>query len=318
MKNKKFLITIDTEGDNLWAWREGDPIRTENTLYLPRFQTLCEGYGMKPVYLSNYEMLSDERFCAFAKEKQDKGLCEIGMHLHAWNCPPLEETLTPRRDCVPGAAYLIEYSEKAMEEKIRFMTDLITEKTGLPPVSHRAGRWATNDVYFRLLQKYGYKIDCSVTPRLDWSSHPGCSPESGGSDYRRSPDTPYTIPGTALTEYPVTVYQDHRIYLPDHLTPKNIARSLVHAKRGNLLWLRPNGNNLKECLGVMERSAGEADKSYVMFMLHSSELMPGGSPAFRDEGAIEHLYRELNAIFARAQSLGYVGATFREELEKNA
>ena len=55
-----------------------------------------------------------------------------------------------------------------------------------------------------------------------------------------------------------------------------------------------------------------------MFMLHSSELMPGGSPTFRDEGAIEHLYRELNAIFARAQSLGYVGATFREELEKNA
>ena len=270
---------------------------------------------MKPVYLSNYEMLQDPRFCAFAREKQDRGLCEIGMHLHAWNCPPMEERLPARTDCVPGAAYLIEYSEEAMEEKIRFMTELITEKMGLPPVSHRAGRWATDDRYFRLLQKYGYRVDCSVTPKLDWSAHPGRSPQSGGSDYRKSPDTPYVIPGTGITEYPVTVYEDHRVYLPDRLTPKNIARALVHAKRGNQLWLRPNGNNLKECLGVLERGAREDNRDYVMFMLHSSELMPGGSPTFRDEPAIRNLYRELRSIFACAVRLGYRGASFRELLE---
>ena len=49
-----------------------------------------------------------------------------------------------------------------------------------------------------------------------------------------------------------------------------------------------------------------------MFMLHSSELMPGGSPTFRTEAQIEHLYRELAAIFSKARSLGYTGATFRE------
>lgn len=30
---KKFLITIDTEGDNLWEWKNGEKIYTENTLY---------------------------------------------------------------------------------------------------------------------------------------------------------------------------------------------------------------------------------------------------------------------------------------------
>ena len=90
MEHKHLIITIDTEGDNLWAWREGQPIGTENTRFLPPFQSLCEEYGMKPVYLSNYEMLQEPRFCALAREKQDRGLCEIGMHLHAWNCPPLE------------------------------------------------------------------------------------------------------------------------------------------------------------------------------------------------------------------------------------
>ena len=313
--NKKFLITIDTEGDNLWDWREGMPIATENTRFLPRFQSLCEKYGMKPVYLSNYEMLSDPRFCAFAREKQGQGLCEVGMHLHAWNNPPFTEELPTRTDCPPGAAYLIEYGETAMEEKIQVMTALITEKMGVSPVSHRAGRWATDDRYFRLLQKYGYRIDCSVTPGMDWSGHPGKSPESKGSDYRQYPAKPYRIPDTNLLEYPVTVYRDHKVYLPDHKTPRNLARALVHAKRGNDLWLRPNGNNLRECLGVLERNAREG-ADYVMFMLHSSELMPGGSPTFRDEAAIGHLYWELEKIFAKARAMGYTGLTFREELEK--
>ncbi|MDR8263551.1 deacetylase, partial [Acinetobacter baumannii] len=53
MHNPAFLITIDTEGDNLW--QKHDSITTENARYLPRFQQLCEKYGFKPVYLTNYE-----------------------------------------------------------------------------------------------------------------------------------------------------------------------------------------------------------------------------------------------------------------------
>lgn len=48
------------------------------------------------------------------------------------------------------------------------MTELIREKFGFVPVSHRAGRWAMNREYFRLLHKYGYKIDCSYTPGINW------------------------------------------------------------------------------------------------------------------------------------------------------
>lgn len=35
--SKAFIITIDTEGDNLWNWEEGAPISTENAKYIPRF-----------------------------------------------------------------------------------------------------------------------------------------------------------------------------------------------------------------------------------------------------------------------------------------
>lgn len=53
---KHFIITVDTEGDNLWEYKKGTPIGTENAKYLPRFQSLCEKYGFKPVYLTNYEV----------------------------------------------------------------------------------------------------------------------------------------------------------------------------------------------------------------------------------------------------------------------
>ena len=49
---KRFIITVDTEGDDLWNYHQGDIIRTENTLYIPRFQELCEKYRLKPVYLT--------------------------------------------------------------------------------------------------------------------------------------------------------------------------------------------------------------------------------------------------------------------------
>ena len=55
-----FLITIDTEGDNLWS--RPRTMTTRNAEYLPRFQELCETYGLKPTYLTNWEMTNSPAF----------------------------------------------------------------------------------------------------------------------------------------------------------------------------------------------------------------------------------------------------------------
>lgn len=91
MKNKYFIITVDTEGDNLWKYKKGDLVQTENSLFCPRFQELCNKYGFKPVWLVNYEMASDDRFVDYIKPKEEVGLCEVGIHVHAWNNPPIYE-----------------------------------------------------------------------------------------------------------------------------------------------------------------------------------------------------------------------------------
>ena len=46
------------------------------------------------------------------------------------------------------------------------------------------------------------------------------------------------------------------------------------------------------------RYYANSEFDYVMFMLHSSELMPGGSPTFQTEGGIEILYEHLKIIFS--------------------
>jgi len=62
---------------------------------------------------------------------------------------------------------------------------------------------------------------------------------------------------------------------------------------------------MQRLLTLRKRSA------YIQFMLHSSELMAGGSPSFPDSRSIDRLYEHLEQIFAEAQA-DYRGATLSE------
>ena len=297
MKNKKFLISIDTEGDNLWSWDRKSVITTENTLYLPRFQSLCNKYGFKPTYLTNYEMVLDERFVSFAKQQQREGNCEIGMHLHAWNNPP-EYVLQARLGSETGNPYLIEYPEKVMEDKIATITELLRQTFESDIITHRAGRWAMNDTYFSLLDKYNYKVDCSVTPFISWSQNPGYTECSAGSNYVDYPTKAYIVEPTSILEVPMTVRRDHRRIPDESRSIKRALKLYRRARRGyGRLLLRPNGENLDDLIYLVKQIKNSPKDDYLMFMLHSSEFMPGGSPTFDTEEKIDKLYKDLEVLF---------------------
>ncbi|WP_029201384.1 hypothetical protein [Oribacterium sp. NK2B42] len=293
--DKSFLITIDTEGDNIWNWQDGNEISTENSAYLPRFQALCEKYNFKPTYLTNYEMACEERFVELAADALGKGACEIGMHLHAYNNPPFFPLSVTQKKNFP---YLIEYPEEIIDEKIKRLNDLLIEKFGITPRSHRAGRWALNDSYLRLLKKHGYRFDCSVTPGVDWSGAKGSTEGSKGSDYTKCMNTPYYI-SEGMLEIPVTIKRIHKSFLNID-SPQNMARIIKHHVLGQQVWLRPNGNNIKEISALLEKEK-KTNSGYLMFMLHSSELMPGGSPTFHSPKDIEVLYEHIEMIFMSAK-----------------
>jgi hypothetical protein len=302
---KYFIITIDTEGDNLWEARTGDTVTTKNAQFIPRFQELCNTYQFKPVYLTNYEMANNSFFTEFAKDAQNKQQCEIGLHLHAWNSPPEFMLATKQKN--GGHPYLIEYPESIMREKFRVMFDTLTEKFGQAPVSHRSGRWATNQQYFDIVIDHGIKVDCSVTPHVSWVQSSGYTDGSTGTDYRNYPEEPYPIQhsknNSVVWEIPVTIRTlHHRNYLS--------AGELKRALFGRTVWLRPNGSNLLD-MTALAKKINESNSEYLMIMLHSSELMPAGSPNFTTAKSIEKLYEDLEALFAKIAE-SFTGISLRD------
>lgn len=313
---KYFIITMDTEGDNLWNWKNGDKITTNNTQYLQRFQNLCNNYAFKPVWLTNYEMIMDPNYVDFIKEVEENRQGELGMHLHAWNTPPEYELERYQN----GAPYLIEYPPDIISKKIKTMTELLFEKTGIRPVSHRAGRWAMNQYYFDELINNGYLVDCSVTPRINWESSVGQTRDAVGTNYCTWDDKPHFISnydGSGhILEVPMSIITVHRFFPPEEINIKAVAKNVYYAFKGDNLWLRPNGYNIRQMKHIIKKKR-DSDHNCVMFMLHSSELMPGGSPTFKTIESINKLYNDVEELFAYASKLGYMGITLRDFAAKN-
>jgi hypothetical protein len=311
------LVTIDTEGDNLWS--RPRIVTTRNAGYLPRFQLLCEKYGLKPTYLTNWEMVHSPVFREFGQDLLARETGEIGMHLHAWDSPPLVPLTADDDHYHP---FLIEYPEDLMREKVKELTAALEDAFGVTMVSHRAGRWSFNETYARILVDHGYRVDCSVTPYVSWASTFGDPARNGGTDYSQFPDTAYFVDlkdvrrpsDSPLLELPVTI-------VPlSYLGVLGVAQSLLARYRfsarvrkhffPSCQWMRPTGRNRNELLNILA-IARQEQRPYIEFMLHSSELMPGGSPTFPSGESIEALYDDLEALFAAARDV-FEGHTLRE------
>ena len=189
-------------------------------------------------------------------------------------------------------------------------------------VSHRAGRWAFNEMYARMLLESGYLVDCSVTPHVSWRSLHGVPEGAGGSDYSTCPETPYFVNlddirsagASPLLEVPVTIRLSRPPALLEWVRP--VTRHLPFVRRilPKPRWLRPNRNNGAGLRRLVAESLRDG-RDNVQFMLHSSELMPGGSPTFDTAARIEGLYRDLERLFAFAAG-DFDGLTLRQYYDR--
>jgi hypothetical protein len=316
-----FLVTIDTECDNAWA-REHS-ITTRNAAFLPRFQALCERHGLRPTYLVNWEMATSPVFQEFGKDLLARGAGEIGMHLHGWNSPPV---VPLTEDDYLHHPYLIEYPEHLLREKVKVMTFTLENVFGVKMLSHRAGRFGFNSAYARALVEHGYRVDCSVTPHVSWAPYKGSPKGNGGPDFSNFPDSAYFLDLTdisragssPLLEVPVTVAAPHfcwvaraiRATLDTHWLGAKVAHRLFPRQA----WLYPWGNNHRPLPGLI-RAALRQGWNYAEFMIHSSELMPGGSPHFPTPASVEALYDTLESLFSLVAG-SFVGFTLQEYYER--
>jgi len=312
-----FLITIDTEGDNIW--QKSDIISTDNAKYLLRFQKLSEKYFFKPTYLTNYEMANSKVFSNFAKDVLANNTAEIGMHLHAWSSPPHFDLTNDDQNNMP---FLIEYPEEIIYNKVELLTNLLEDQFGTKMQTHRAGRWAFNEKYAQIINNFGYIVDCSVIPHIILDKQFYNEGQLKSINYNDYSCTPYfvdlnnlikTDPSSSLLEIPLSsiiiekpIASTIRQYLPRGL---NLHR-LLNRFTSNPHILRPNGQNLNKMVKILDYAL-QYNFPCVEFMLHSSELMPGGSPYFTDKDSIEKLYNDIEILFQSA-SKRFKGVTCKE------
>jgi hypothetical protein len=302
----KFILTIDTEGDN--QWDHGRELTVENIKYVPRFQELCEKHQIKPVYLVTSEVCED----AFAREifkeylKNDKA--EIGSHLHPWSTPPFKDKDGYRYND-PNHAFATEFSEDILAEKISNITNQIETSFGKRPLSFRSGRFGFNETLARILTSNSYLVDSSVTPYTSWSMFKGIPGGSGGPDFAdKTPFTyKYDFPVGSLLEIPVTILPtmfplnrnkaiaSHYFRNVDNSIFLRIFRKLLF--KNQPLWLRPLQSMDISLFDELLNEAIRIKLPYIVMMFHSSELMPGCSIYRPDKDSIEQLYDLLERFF---------------------
>jgi len=302
----KFILTIDTEGDN--QWDHGRELSVENIKFVPRFQNLCDRYLIRPTYLVTSEICKD----AFARDIFTDyiltGKAEIGAHLHSWTTPPFLDKVGYRDNDI-NHAFANELPEDLLNEKIKNLTNLIESSFGKRPLSFRSGRYGFNESVARILTDNLYIVDSSVTPFLNWSANTGIPGCSGGPDFIDNTSFPYlyNFGESSLLEIPITILPTRfplnkneklaRYYFRkvDNNIQIKVLRKLLYSNQP--LWFRPhpwmNNNLFNELLNEAIR----IQLPYIVMMFHSSELMPGCSIYRKDKDSIEKLYDQLEEFF---------------------
>ncbi|NIL96738.1 MAG: polysaccharide deacetylase family protein, partial [Planctomycetales bacterium] len=148
------IVTVDTEEEGLWSGTFRSRQNTvANIQEVPRFQQLCDRFGIRPTYLVDWPVLEDQPAVRILDGIQQAGGCEIGAHLHPWCNPPLAEAVTPHE------TYMCNLTESAQRDKLVALTDRVQQRFGQRPTSFRAGRYGLDATGARLLAELGYRVD---------------------------------------------------------------------------------------------------------------------------------------------------------------
>jgi hypothetical protein len=305
------LLGIDTEADDQWSARGRRELSVRNAQELPKLQSLCNRFGVRPSYLVTYEMATRDESAHLLRAMAAQGRCEIGAHLHPWTSPPF------RPEDVAGHSYPHQLPLSLLDRQLTELTATIKKHLGVRPTTYRAGRNGFDARSIPILERLGYTVDTSVDPLFN-------ERRKGGMAFAGAPAQPYrldyhdvTRPGSAqLLEVPIT-----SATLP--ALPK--ALEAVYAKLPPLrwraalrrlglrpVWLRPSYSPLADMLALADRLAAQGAACFNI-IFHSSELLPGGSPYTPDAASVERFHVALSRLLEHLTSrLRAVGMTYAE------
>jgi hypothetical protein len=293
-----YVVTVDTEEE--WDWSSGyptGPARTRNIHNLPAFQETCERLGAVVTYFVNHAVIADPAARRVILDLAARPRVEIGMHVHPWNTPPLQPVeRVPERD-----SFIHNLSPDLARAKLDTVYAAFTE-CGLKPVSFRGGRYSTGPLVRDWLRARGFVADSSVLPYSHWV-------DDGAPDYRVRNVQPVRVPGEPpLWEVPLSLGFSRRPFgfwrralamaEAPLFRPLRLVGALSKFGVVEKAWLNFE-NPLGERMLALVRVLRKMRAPYLCFTLHSSSLLPGGSPYAPDRAAVERVFYTVSSTLAR-------------------
>lgn len=290
LRGPRFVVTLDTEEEFDWSKPfSRDGFGTRHLKSVPRFQELCDAFGIQPCYLVDLPVAEDSYGADLLSGYAQDGRAGIGMQLHPWVNPPFEEELNARN------SFACNLSPALERAKITYLHNAVVQRLGVKPDAYRAGRYGAGPTTADILHDLGIMIDSSVRARFDYS-------DQHGPDFSEHPIHPYWLRKGQLLELPLTtVFAGALRGVGDKMfrgwCGSHASRSML--SRSNLLKriaLTPEGIPLEKALHGIDYAL--LDQVPILnISLHSPSLAVGHTPYVRDVAQLEQLYAWLNGVF---------------------
>jgi len=187
------VVVIDTEEEFDWsAPFDRNQTAVEAMRDVGLGQALFDEFGIKPCYVIDYPVATQETGWKPLKEIHDDGRCEIGAHLHPWVSPPHVEDVNPPNSYPGNLPQAVE------EDKLRRLAEAIEDRFERRPRTYKAGRYGFGPNTTAALELLGFENDCSPAAGFDLSA-------DGGPNWsKHSPDPAWFGTGGKLLSIPTT------------------------------------------------------------------------------------------------------------------
>jgi hypothetical protein len=277
----RLIVSIDTEEDFDWSAPLSSKSKSVHSMSRQHLaQQVLERYGVKPIYLCDFPIADQEAAYGLLRDWTASGRCAIGSQLHPWVNPPLIEDVNERN------SFLCNLPLALQKEKLRVLTDRLTETIGVRPTVYKAGRHGADAQLPKLLKPLGYNVDMSFNPIRNYRS-------KGGPDHTRYPHTPFWLDAEhELLSIPITANVMGALRR-DWLSLAELVWSgaadrfkfpsvLRRLKLMNRVALTPEGIPLDEAK-ELTRFLVRSDHRIFSLCYHSPSLTPGSTPYVRTE-----------------------------------
>lgn len=301
----RFVVTVDTEEEFDWsAAFSRSEYGTTHIGAMPRFQALCDEFGVQPCYLVDYPITQDAAAVELLAGYAAASRAEIGVQLHPWVNPPFEESVTV------GNSFACNLPPALEREKLTVLHDNIVSHMGVWPDVYRAGRYGAGPDTAAILSDLGILIDSSVRTRFDYSGQ-------GGPDYAAHPVNPYWLIKNRVMELPLTTVFGGRLRSAGNIVFGRIfgsegARSML-ARTGMLerIALTPEGIPVDKAIQGIDLALQERVK-IITLSFHSPSLAVGHTPYVRNAGQLEDFYLWWDRVFRHLAAKGVRPTTMAE------